>query len=140
MSNETSQSQLFAVPEGGWSSINVLVQYEESYTTDAYYNTFYERERIVSFKRAYATTCPVVSLLNVKHELDENEHYFETWVKGDIMYSPNTWDGCTLERNYDSMMYSRLLNVKGMQPFILACNNAIPAMASGTVELNLKVN
>lgn len=89
--NSTTQNQAFAVPEGGWSILNVEVTYTERYTTSGNNNTLNHRTKSVLFTRAYATSCPTISLLNVKHS---NNTYFTNWISDAVMYPPS-WDGCS---------------------------------------------
>lgn len=134
-SETTTKKQLFAVPEGGWSSINVEVQYVEKYSTSGSNHTFYERQKWVSYLRTYATSCPAVSLGNVKHS---NDTYFTSWIQDTVIFDPNKWEGCACWSNYDSVTYSKTTSITGTLPFVLSCDGAIPALVPCSVELSLK--
>ena len=133
--DSTTKKQLFAVPEGGWSSINVEVQYVEKYSTSGNNNTFNERQKWVSYLRTYATSCPVVSLGNVKHS---NDTYFTSWIQDTVIFDPNKWEGCACWSNYDSVTYSNTATITGTLPYILSCDGAIPALVPCSLELSLK--
>ena len=136
----TSKTQLFAVPEGGWSTITVEVTYAEEYTTDAYYNNFNKRERSVLFKRAYVTSCPIVRFLNIVHTANTYSKAFSSFEAQAVMYDSTKWDGCALESNTELASYSRTLDVTGKLPFTLECSGATPTLVSGTIDLDLSVN
>lgn len=57
-----------------------------------------------------------------------------------MLYDPTKWDGCTLEKNTESAMYSRNLEVNGKLPFTLECSGGVPVLVSGSIDLNLAVN
>lgn len=66
LSKLTTKKQLFAVPEGGWSSIRVNVKYYEIYTVSGTKNNFSSRKKSVVYKRAavtYANTTKVTGNL-----------------------------------------------------------------------------
>ncbi|MBR1692666.1 MAG: hypothetical protein IJ711_07815 [Lachnospiraceae bacterium] len=134
-SNSTTKKQLFAVPEGGWSSINVKVDYIERYSSSGNNNTLNHRSKCVSYARAYATSCPTVSVGNVAHS---NGKSFTSWTKEAVMYDGSVWDGCSYWSNYGSVTYSKTTSVTGNLPFILSCDGAVPASSSGSVQLAFK--
>ena len=140
ISDSVEKRHLFAVPGGGWSTITVEVTYTEKYTTGAYYNTFPERERCVLFRRAYATECPTVSVTSVRHSLNDYSKYFTSWEENTVMFSPTEWDGCEDESNYDSVTYSKTLDMKGKLSFMLSCEGAANPSAMYSVDLDLKID
>lgn len=134
-SNSTTNRRLFAVPEGGYSSIYVEVKYMEKYTTSGNLHTFAERSKIVSYLRGFATSCPNVFLDNVSHS---NGKLFKSWTQNQVIFDPTKWDGCEWYTNYDSTSYSIITDITGKLPFRLECDGGIPSSVAHSVTLSLK--
>lgn len=135
LSKSTTKKQLFAVPEGGWSSIRVNVEYYDIYTVSGTKNKFSSRKKSVVYKRAAATSMPAVKVHNVKHS---NGKVFSSWTKGQIMFDPNNWDGGSIYTNSTAVTYANTTKVTGNLPFTLSCSGGVPASSAGSVSMALK--
>lgn len=79
----TTKDYQFAVPEGGWSTIRVYVNYTENYTPKAdSMNKYYRREIYYAYKTSYATTRPSFRLLNNISYKDKNDKVLHTFKNG----------------------------------------------------------
>ena len=125
------ESQLFAVPEGGYSSINIKAGYDEEYTSSNGYNTLYRRTKWAIYKSAYATSSPYIVLDNVSHS---NGKIFSNWnrqqtIVGDGYHSA----GCYY--NTDSVTYFSRTNITGIMHYRVLCNGAIPPQAAKGITM-----
>ena len=133
--NSDTKHQLFAVPEGGWSSITVEVTYTEMYNSSLGTINLYERSNDVAFIRGYATSMPTVSALNVKHS---NGKYFQSWTQQQIIWDPTKRDGCDSYINKESVTYQDGTDITGALPYIIACDGGVPASVTGSVSLSFR--
>lgn len=133
--NSTTKKQLFAVPEGGWSSINVKVDYYEYYVPSGTNNKFTSRSKVIVYAAAAATSTPYVTLGNVKHS---NDKTFSSWNTISIIYDGDKWDGGFGKENTKAVTYAATTSVTGKLAFLLSCDEAIPATVAGSVDLALK--
>lgn len=85
-------------------------------------------------KQAYATSCPTVSLLSVKHS---NGTYFTSWEKGSVYVDTSLWDSGTYYSNSTSAKYINTTSVTGNLPFTLRCDGGTPSIVPGSVSLSL---
>ncbi|MFA9379282.1 MAG: hypothetical protein ACERKZ_21435 [Lachnotalea sp.] len=90
--------------------------------------------KCVFFTRAYATSCPIVSLLSVKHS---NGTSFTDWNKGSVYVDTSLWDGGTYYSNSTSVKYINTTSVTGNLPFLLGCDGGTPSIVAGSVSLSL---
>ncbi|PXV87364.1 hypothetical protein C8E03_110125 [Lachnotalea glycerini] len=134
LTNSTTKSYLFAVAEGGWSSINMKVMYSENYTKSGNYNKFTSRSKSVLCTRAYATSCPEVYILNVKHS---NDKTFSDWTIGSMIFDSSKWNEGFYYTNSSSVKYINTTNVTGNLPFEVYCSGATPTYNMGSVSLSL---
>lgn len=134
-SNSTTAKQLFAVPGGGWSSINVKVIYRENYIFNGSKNILNNREKTVFFKRAYATSCPTVTLGNVSHS---NGTVFSSWCRSELWIDSSKWDSGSCYVNTQSVSYSTNTSITGTLPFLLACGGGVPAQVPRSLDLSFK--
>lgn len=130
---ETS-SQLFAVPEGGWSSINSEVIYSEDYTINGNASTFISRSKTACYNTAYATTAPGLILGNVQHS---NGVFYKTWTSVDIIY-PGKWTYGRSYENYETAMYTATTTETGTLAYLYQCDGGIPTTVPKSVVLPLK--
>ena len=130
-------SYLFAVPEGGWSTLTIRAIYSEDYSASGNNNIFNFRQRTRFKRTAYATTMPTSQLLNITHS---NGKSFTSYTATDVIYDPNEWEYGIAEYNRDSVTYSKSTGVTGKLAYIVACEGGIPAQYAGSVTLNLKTN
>ncbi len=135
ISNSTTKKQLFAVPEGGWSTITAKVDYIEYYVPSGSNNKFTSRVSMAVYKTAAATSTPYVTVGNVKHS---NDKAFKKWSDISIIFDSSKWDSGFGKENTDSVTYSATTNVTGKLAFLVSCDGAIPATSAGSVDLNLK--
>ena len=135
--NSASQAELFAVPEGGWSSINVSVTYAEYYNASGNNNIFNRREKILNFKRAYVSSIPTATLGPVTHS---NNKSFTSWTRGSLWVDASKWDGGSLDYNTQSVTYLKSTGVTGKLTYTLYCKGASIPTRSGSVSLSLKTN
>lgn len=133
ISNSTKATKLFAVPEGGWSSITAKVDYYEYYSPNGSNNNFKKRDATVVYSTAAATSTPYVTLGNVKHS---NGKYYRSWNSISIMYGSD-WSGGFGKENTDSVTYTATTSVTGKLAFLLSCNGGVPASYANSVDLDL---
>lgn len=134
LNNFTTKSQLFAVPEGGWSSITTRVDYNEYYVTSGSNNNFTNRIVMSVYAVAGATSIPYVTAGNVKHS---NDKTFSSWNNISIIYDGTKWNGGFGRENTESVTYAATTSVTGKLAFLVSCNGAIPATSAGSVDLAL---
>lgn len=133
-SNSTTKRQLFAVPEGGWSSVYARVTYQEDYDSSGTNVTLKKRDKSVVYQIGAATTRPTISLLNVKHSSGK---VFNSWQRGSLMYGPE-WHGGSIYYNTQKVTYVRRDKVTGNLPFLFSCSGGIPASVAGSVSLTFQ--
>lgn len=135
-SNSVEKKQVFGVPNGGWSTITVKVTYSEEYSPvgNGASISLNKRQKIVMWQRAYATSCPTVQLLNIKHS---NGTTFSSFSTISIMYGA-PWQGANGGQNTQAVTVRRSDGITGNLPFILACSGGVPASATGSVSLSFK--
>lgn len=134
-SNSVEKAQLFAVPEGGWSTITAKVGYTEEYNpVTSSQIALNKRHRTVMWRREYATSCPTIQLLNIGHS---NGKSFSSFSKEQLLYGAS-WQGASGEVNTQSVTVNRMAGVTGNLPFILACTGGVPSSVTGSVYLTFK--
>lgn len=136
----TTKDYQFAVPEGGWSTIRVYVNYTENYTPKAdSMNKYYRREIYYAYKTSYATTRPAFRLLNNISYKDKNDkvlHTFKKWTTCDAM-SDGTWEYFTAIRNGKNFTYKNTTTNKMVINFQASCSGGIPLIHSGSLTMRL---
>lgn len=135
-SNSTEKAQLFAVPNGGWSTITAKVMYSEEYSPvgNGTSISLNRRDKSVLWRREYATTSPTVQILNIKHS---NGKVFNNYTKEQTIYGA-PWQGGSTYVNTEAVVVSRTGGISGNLPFILACSGGVPASVTGSVSLTFK--
>lgn len=142
---EEGKSYLFAVPEGGWSTMRVRVEYTEEYSNNSssYTSTFYHREKACMFSRAYATTMPVLYLDNVVHRSSSGTSLktFSSWTAIDLLYDPSRWQGANGYKNTTNASYTRSTSNYGTLSYRVSCGSGgIPAVSADSLTLSLKTD
>ena len=135
ISNSKTDSALFAVPEGGWASINIEVIYREGYTSSGSTNTFNSRTRTITYSSIGATTLPYASTGYVSHS---NGTSFTSWTRETFMYDGSKWNGGNSYKNTTSVSYSKSTSTTGSLGYTMNCTGSIIPTVSGTVSLSLK--
>lgn len=134
-SNSVEKTQLFAVPNGGWSTVTAKVEYIEEYAPAGGADiTLKKRWRSVLWRREYATSCPTIQILNIKHS---NGKVFSSFTREQTIYGA-PWQGSSSEVNTQSVTISRIGGITGNLPFILACEGGVPSSSTGSVSLAFK--
>jgi hypothetical protein len=133
--NSTTKNQIFAVPEGGWSTITAKVDYFEYYNPSGSNNNFTSRSKMAVYVSSGATSTPYITLGNVIHS---NNKSFTSWSPISIIYDGSKWDDGFGEENTDSVTYSATTSVTGTLAFLLICDDAVIPIVSGSVTLALK--
>ncbi|MCI8955459.1 MAG: hypothetical protein HFG29_00545 [Eubacterium sp.] len=135
-------THVFTVPEGGWSSIMIWINYMERYTKQKNSkNKFYNRDLFYAYRTAYATERPSFSIGKVKH-IDGNGktlHTFKKWKPCDAL-SDGTWDFFCCDRNEKNKNYSKATKCKAQVNYSVYCKGANIPVRGNTVKLNLKTN
>lgn len=127
-------SWLFAIPEGGWSSIRAKVTYSEDYVTTGERIYYTERSRSVVYTPVGATETPGVQLGNISHSTGK---IFQAWEKGSLWMSSD-WEHGYIYINKETVSYLRGKAVTGNLPFLVICNGAVAPTRSGSVQMSLK--
>lgn len=133
-SNTETRAILFAVPDGGWSSMRAEITYSEKYTTNGGINTFNERSKTVQYKRGYVTSCPYISLYNVRHS---NNNSFTTWYSTGVLFDPNAWDGAGNWINSVSVVYGANCGVVGILSYQIFCDGATIPVYSYSIQVTM---
>lgn len=135
-------SYLFAVPEGGWSSISVNINYTERYTKyDSTTNKFYSRECVFAYKSAYATSKPVGNVIAIKHFTKSGGelHHFTKWNDLAVIV-PTGYDYVWPKQNGKNKFYSKSTENYAHVAFQVSCNGAVPPIQTGGLKLFLTAN
>lgn len=132
-SGRKTYKTLYAVPEGGWSTIVYETELIEKYTysSSKKQNIFNRHEKICLWKTAYATTKPNLTIGNIVH-MDSNDKTIKTftsYTKQPSVYG-GEWDGC--HDYYCTYGVGYSLNSKNyaMLPFYTSCDGGM--FAGGT--------
>ncbi len=131
---------LFAVPEGGWSSITVNMNYTERYTKyDSITNKFYSRECFFAYKSAYATSMPVGNVVSIKHYTNSGGelHHFTKWNDLAVVVQPG-YNGIWSKQNGKNKFYQNTTDNYAHVAFQVSCNGAVPPIQTGGLKLVLK--
>lgn len=110
VNKSTTKSRLFAVPEGGWSSISAKVDYYEYYVPSGSNKNFTSRTAMVVYSAAGATSTPYVTLGNVIHS---NNKTFNSWNGISIIYDGTKWNGGFGKENTESVTYAATTSATG---------------------------
>lgn len=140
LTKEYNNVYLFAVPEGGWSSITVDLNYVERYTKyDASNNKYYSRECLFAYKTAYATSKPGGEVLTIKHYSGSGRelHNFTKWNDMAVIIEPG-YDFVWSKMNGKNKFYLKTTNNYAHVAFQVSCNGAVPAIQTGGLKMNLK--
>ncbi len=135
-------SYLFAVPEGGWSSIYVNINYTERYTKyDSSTNKFYSRECIFVYKSSYATSKPVGNVATIKHFTKSGGelHHFTKWNDFAVVV-PTSYDYIWSKQNGKNKFYSKSTDSYAHVAFQVSCNGAVPPIQTGGLKMVLTAN
>lgn len=127
-------SQLFAVPEGGYSSIRVDALYIEEYTSDNGYNILNNRSKSATYQAAYASSAPYVILDNVSHS---NGKIFSNWTREQSWISGGKLSA-GYYRNTDSVRYSSRSRITGTMRYRVLCDGAIPPQAAKGITMSFQ--
>ena len=139
LSKKYEKQYLFAVPEGGWSSIAVTLDYCERYTkSSATVNEFYRREYVFCYKCAYATSKPGGKVSTIKHSSKSGDvtFNFTTWDNFAVIV-PTGYDFVTSKENKQTRCFSPTTDSYAHISFLVSCNDAVPAIQTGGFKLNL---
>jgi len=134
LNTTSTKTFLFAVPEGGWSSLKIEMSYYEYFSTKGSNNTFSKRVRSYLGQRNYATSVPIMSIDLVSHS---NGTSFSSWKSQDVIYD-SSWDFGGMEENTDSVSYSTNTSVTATLSYSTYCQGAIPPTQTSSVTLSLK--
>lgn len=140
--SDHKKTYVFAVPEGGWSSIMVWVRYMERFTKKAdSKNKFYNRELFYAYRTAYATERPSFAIGKVKHINGEGKilHTFKVWKRCDSM-SDGSWDYFCSRKNETNKYYRNTTKNKAQVSYSTYCRGANIPSRGNTVKLNLNTN
>ncbi|MGN0484999.1 MAG: hypothetical protein ACI4HI_15760 [Lachnospiraceae bacterium] len=142
LSAEKTKTALFPVPEGGYSSCWLKVQYVEkySYSKSKKKNVFSSRSRFYGYKMAYATTKPSVSMGKIKH-YDGNDTCkitFKKYKNEEVLVPGDTYDYCSLCSNSKKRNYSEKTKYYGCIRYMISCDGAFMPSQAGSVKINLK--
>lgn len=121
------RSYLFAVPEGGWSTITVRISYTEKQVKHDAQNKWWRRELFYAYKTEYATERPYMRILNNIEHRDGNGkliHKFEKWTPVTSMADAK-WDYFKLSRNGKNMYYSPTTKNSASVSYLVFCNGGI---------------
>lgn len=137
--NDTKDFQ-FAVPNGGWSTIRVYINYTENYIPKAdSKNKYYRREIYYAYKTSYATTRPSFKLLNNICYKDKNGkvlHTFSKWTKCDAM-ADGSWEYFAAFRNGKNFTYKNTTTNKAVINYQTNCSGGIPSVQGRTISMRL---
>ncbi len=143
-SGRKSYQTLYAVPEGGWSTISFEAELVEKYNYSASKkkNIFNRHEKICLWKTAYATTKPSLTISNIIHmnSSDKAIHTFKSYTKQATMYG-GEWDGCHDYYSTNEVAYSVNTKNYAMLSFYTSCDGGL--YAGGTEGSNyhsIKIN
>ena len=140
LSKTYEHQYLFAVPEGGWSSISVYLNYAERYTKyDDITNKFYSRDYVFAYKCAYATSKPWGEVLTIKHYTGSGGelHNFTVWNNYAVIM-PSGYDFTSSKQNGKNKFYMNTTSNYAHITFQVSCSGAVPPIQAGGVKLNLK--
>lgn len=132
---EDTVSKMFAIPEGGWSSINVNVSYYEYYTVNGNNAVFSERCQFYLENSAGATEPPYVRPGNVVHS---NDKVFKNWSRQSIIYDANKWNSGNGWKNAETVTYNSQTSITGTLAFTLVCDGAVIPISAHTINMSLK--
>lgn len=133
---DVKKSYNFAVPEGGWSTITVRVNYTELYKkVDSNTNAYYHRMLYYSYKTSYATEKPYLIINSVKHLKKTNNGYkpfytFQKWKDAPAM-SDGTWEFFACIENRANKHYANTTSNKAKVYYAVYCDGAIIPMQVG---------
>ncbi len=133
-SKSYENSWIFAIPEGGWSSIRARVTYSENYVTNEARIYYKERSRSVVYNSVGATETPGVQLGNIGHSTGR---IFQAWENGSLWMSSD-WDHGYIYINKEIVSYLRGKAVTGNLPFLVTCDGAIVPTRSESIHMSLK--
>lgn len=137
LNKTVKQTEIFPVPEGGWSSIDVEVSYSEHFKENTSgSNKFYQRDKIVVFNRSYATSAPVCKLYNVVHS---NNATFSKWQSMSVLFGSG-WQGAEGYKNTEEKSYLKNTDITGKLAFVIECKDSLVPSRAGAVDLSLKTN
>ena len=135
LSASQEKSFVFAVPEGGWSSATVSVNYAEYFTTKGSSSTFNKRVKSMCAKRSYATSIPVISLDQVTHSSGST---FTSWKSNSVIYDGVKWDCASNYVNTTSVTYSTTTSNTGTLSYCVYCSGALVPTQASSVTLSLR--
>lgn len=118
---------LFAVPEGGWSTITVYIKYTEKQVKSGEKNKWWRRELFYAYQTEYANECPYMKLLNnIEHRDEKGKliHKFEKWTPVDSMADAK-WDYFKLSRNGKNMYYAPTTKNRASVSYLVFCDDGI---------------
>lgn len=135
------RAYLFAVPEGGWSTITVRINYTERQVKSGTKNKWWRREVFYAYKTEYATEKPYMKLLNnIEHRTENGKliHKFEKWTPVDSVADAK-WDYFKLSRNGKNMYYEPTAKNRASVSYLVFCNGGISVNGNG-YTLRMKLN
>ena len=127
---------LFAVPEGGWSSATVRLDYQEKYISMGDYVYYIEHEESVLEKCEGATVIPFV-YLNILQYSDGTSVF--PWYDKSILYDPLKWNSGRAAVNYNRYSFVYNTNVKGIVSAVIYCEGAVVPYRSTSVEQKMSI-
>lgn len=139
---ENEKSYLFAVPEGGWSTITVYVKYTEKQVKHDSKNKWWRRELYYTYLTKYATEQPYMKILNNIEHRDNNGkliHKFEKWTPVTTMADAK-WDYFALYRNGKNMYYSTTTKNYASVSYTVHCKGGILTSSLNGHTLKMRLN
>lgn len=131
----------FAVPEGGYSSVIVHVDYKEIFSlTNTNKTKYYRRELYMQYKCAYATSKPDARINFVSHtDKSGNEVYRFKWKEWQFLpvYVPRDLDGYTALYNETVRIYYRNKVYYALVSVNASCNGALVPVKGTTLKMTI---
>lgn len=137
-SDEVNKTYLFAIPDNGWNSAKIKLQYFETYDpSDANLNDFMYRQRFFSYKIVGAGANSIdLAVSNFLHTDGQRKTIINDLMQGDVIFNPTEWDYCTYWFNNTSYSYSKNTNFYGQVTYLLLCPDGIPATATDSAKID----
>ena len=130
---------MFAIPDNGWNSAKIKLQYYETYDpADANINQFIYRQRFFSYKLVGSGVNAInLSVSNFLHTDGQRKTIIDDLMRGDVVFDPTEWDYCTYWFNNTSFSYSKNTNYYGQVTYLLSCPDGFTATATDSAKIDL---
>ena len=125
------------MPNGGYSSVSVNINYREFYRVTGQQKAFYKRNVAYYGQYAYATQKPSFSFSYVQHRMSNGSNYtFSGWKSESAVFPANmSYSGSII--NTKNMTYGRNTSVQGVCCYQVSCGGAVVPIQVDTVYLHL---